>query len=132
MVLRCLQCNRGIFRRMLPGPGRYKAIPPDQWEALDGFWQMRRAEILADLQVFLEYDSNAPPDQTIAESQVNFPGQTQRRASLIHELGVAGYPATAESMSDLIDNRPVEFARVALKAREKNVVHDGYAELLVT
>lgn len=87
-------------------PPGYKAIPPEQWAALDEFWQLRRAEILADLQVGLEYNQERPPEEAVAESQVSFPGVTQNRSSLLHAMRQAGYAST-ESVQDVINNRPV-------------------------
>lgn len=114
--------------RMMP-PG-YKPIPPDEWEVLDEFWQLRRAEILADLQANTVYtDAERPPDERIAESQISFPGTTQRRTSLINAMRVEGYES-AESFTDLMYNNPVEFACIALKARQQNVIHDSYLEIL--
>jgi hypothetical protein len=116
-----------VFVRAVP-PG-YKAIPSDQWFALDALWQLRRAEILADLQVGLEFDRARPIEEAVAESQISFPGQTQRRASFIHAMRQAGY-ASNESVKDLMINRPAESARIALDARQHAVIHDGYEEIL--
>jgi hypothetical protein len=114
--------------RMVP-PG-YKAIPPDEWEELDEFWQLRRAEILADLQATSLYtDAERPLEERIAESQVSFVGPTQSRNSLLYAVRQAGYES-AESFTDLMHNNPVEFARIALTARQQNVIHDSYEEIL--
>jgi hypothetical protein len=118
VIIRCLRCDRGVFVRAVPP--RYKTIPPDQWLALDAFWQLRRSEILADLQVGVEFDRERPPDETVAESQINFPGQSQRRASFIHAARQAGYTST-ESVRELMTMRPVEPARIALAARQQTV-----------
>jgi hypothetical protein len=128
VIVRCLQCGRGVFVRMVP-PG-YKAIPPDEWEKLDEFWNMRRAEILADLQANQEYtDRDRPVDERVAESQVSFVGQLQSRNGLLYAARRAGY-ASAESFVDLMNNDPVQFARIALTARQQNVIHDSYEEIL--
>src|SRR4051812_16295833 len=75
VIVRCLRCDRGVFVRMVP-PGQ-KAVPPDQWRDLDEFWQLRRAEILADLQATLTYPGDRPHEKVVAQSQVSFPGATQ-------------------------------------------------------
>lgn len=127
VIIRCLRCDRGVFVRAVP-PG-YKAIPDDQWLALDAFWQLRRAEILADLQVGLEFDRARPLEEAVAESQITFPGETQRVASYLHVMRQAGY-ASNESVKEVMLNRPAESARIALDARQQTVVHDGYEHVL--
>lgn len=124
VIVRCLKCGGGVFVRAVP-PG-HKAIPADQWRELDAFWQLRRTEILADLQAIHDYDhQDRPPDEIINESQTSFLGTIQSRASMIHAMGQAGYASEAE-VSDLVENRPVEFALLALKARQGNIIHDNY------
>src|SRR5439155_23007020 len=54
----------------------------------------------------------------------------QNRASLFAALEKAGYGADAETVSDLVRNNQAEFARIALRARQQNIIHDGYEELL--
>ena len=128
VIVRCLKCGGGVFVRAVP-PGQ-KTILADQWRELDAFWQLRCAEILADLQAIHEYDhQERPPDEIINESQTSFLGTIQNRASMIHSMGQAGYSSEAE-VADLIQNRPVEFALLALKARQGNVIHDNYETFL--
>lgn len=128
VILRCLSCDRGVSMRVVP-PG-YKTIPPDEWAKLDDFWQLRRAEILADLQATTMYtDAERPLGERVAESQTSFIGPTQARSSLINAMRVAGYHS-AESFSALMHDNPVEFARIALTARQQNVIHDNYEEIL--
>lgn len=126
VILRCLQCSRGVFVRPFP-PG-YKSIPDDQWDELDAFWQRRRAEILADLKATMLSPDGSGAGQ-VAESQLFFPGDRQRHASLLHAMAQAGHRST-ESAKDLLDNRPVETALIALTARQQSVVHDGYQDFL--
>ena len=114
---------------MSPVPPRTKVIPAEQWAALDKFWQMRRAEILADVQVWIEHDGHPPPEAVIPESQTSFMSPKQRELSLIYEMRLAGYP-TAENLVDLMRNHRAEFARIAFLSRQKKVIHDGYEELL--
>jgi hypothetical protein len=127
IIVRCLRCDRGVFVRVLP-PGS-KAISNDQWDELDSFWQMRRAEILADLQVQTQHPDGQPPGELVAQSQSSFVGTAQARSSLIHTLGRAGY-RSAEDMSSLMHDRPADFARMALTARQQTVIHDRYEEIL--
>lgn len=126
VIIRCLRCSHGIFVRPFP-PG-YKTIAEDQWRSLDAFWQMRRAEILADLKATL-FDADGSGSGEVAQSQMTFPGNRQRQSTFIHAARQAGY-GSAESLSDLFTNRPVEAALIGLKAREQTVVHDGYEEFL--
>jgi hypothetical protein len=113
---------------MVP-PGS-KAIPPDQWSQLDAFWQMRRAEILADLKAGLVYRPLEPPaGETVAQTQASFIGDTQARSSFIHAANQAGY-SSSESLTDLLQNHPIDTALVALTARQQSVIHDHYDELL--
>ena len=127
VIVRCLRCDRGVFVRMVP-PG-YKAVLPDQWRELDAFWQMRRGEIIADLQATRTYPVDRPHEEVVAQSQDSFPGTTQNRANMLHSMRQAGYD-TPEQMADLTNNRPVEFARIAMTAREQSVIHDGYEGIL--
>lgn len=113
-----------MVRAVPPG---YKAIPPDQWDELDAFWQLRRAEILADLQATVAYPGSRPPEEVVAQSQTSFPGTTLNRANMIGSLRQAGY-VTEEQVESLA--RRDEFARIAMTAREQSVIHDGYEEIL--
>jgi len=125
--VRCLKCDGGVFIRMMP-PGQ-KAISADQWRDLDAFWQLRRAEILADLQAWVEYGSDRPADQAVNESQTSFMGEAMRTNNLLYTARRAGYD-TAESVSELLAHNRVEFARIALTSRQQQVIHDGYDRFL--
>lgn len=126
VIVRCFRCSHGVFVRPFP-PG-YKTIPDDQWRRLDAFWQMRRAEILADLKATL-FSPDGSGSGEVKESQMIFPGERQFQSSFIHAARQAGY-RSAESVGDLLANRPVESALIGLTAREQTVVHDGYDEIL--
>lgn len=127
VILRCLNCDGGVFARMAP-PGQ-KAIPPEEWQRLEEFWQLRRAEILADLQAQQEFGPNVPVEERVQETQRSFVGETSARMALIHVLNQAGY-GSAEAWSDLMKNDPARFALYALAARQRNVIHDDYDTLL--
>jgi hypothetical protein len=128
LILRCLRCNGGVFHRMVPP--RSQSIPAEQWNDLDRFWQLRRAEILADLQARLAFGAELPSEEEVAESQAWFAGDASRQQNLIHSMRIAGYETTVEQVRDLLDNQPVEFSRIALTARQQNVVYDQYQEWL--
>ena len=128
VIVRCLRCSGGVFVRMFP-PGS-KAISVDEWRLLDAYWNLRRAEILADVQALQQYPSQRPLDEQVAESQSNFPSQTMRVSSLINTVRVAGYGTDGPAMNDLMKNKPVEFARLGFVSRAQNVVHNNYQAFL--
>ena len=90
VVARCLQCDRGLFHRMRSNP-----IPDDQWETLDAFWQLRRAEILADIQVMKEFAGNPPMPEHILQSQTTLGSEKHREMKLLHS---SRSPATTARM----------------------------------
>ncbi len=110
---------------------RSKPIPDDQWETLDAFWQLRRAEILADIQVMKEFASNPPMPEHILQSQTTLGSEKHREMKLLHSLTIAGYDS-ADAINSLVRTDPVEFSWIAFLSRQQMVIHDRYEEYLAT